>query len=348
MAKLRLTAPPYPADRNFYYAWFSEKAAARFGTAVYEASGGELHVTEVTERPVASSQWEDLEFVGYIRKDTFIGRSSGFFEKDDFEYLDPGPINRGLYQKYGILMANKSLFGTSATPTKERHSESPEPRFSVTEFYMEAGPFVRQQMWAIRTDHGNKFNIDWREEGGGITIEVGKINDKPIVLECFWCNIGAKRVLFYHVSSMMSDKRAALAFISRRCHQAKPWPEPELNRPDRKIGVIVNNDDPIFENVSCAVEANSLEYALIVKREISNYSTWISEAKVFIDLPAVDGRESYAHLSFDRIDGKLICFWDACSEVFDFKKMNDLWSGKKIQTVTNLDNFQICKDIIRS
>ena len=78
---------------SIYYGYYSEQQASQFGYSIYKnASGTDIKVTEVCQRPEPASRWPDLEFVGIVCD--FV---SSHHKESPFKFLK---LNE--YEKYTI------------------------------------------------------------------------------------------------------------------------------------------------------------------------------------------------------------------------------------------------------
>lgn len=56
-------------ESGLYNGWFSKLGAAKNGWAVYlNENGDKIAITEVSRTPIPISKWNDLEFVGVVKK----------------------------------------------------------------------------------------------------------------------------------------------------------------------------------------------------------------------------------------------------------------------------------------
>lgn len=109
-----------------------------------------------------------------------------------------------------------------------------------------------------------------------------------------------------------------------------------------------------LQNVVFLVEANSFE-RMKLWEEFSHKHSWVQDNEGYLEIiGTLDNRPVCISFVFVKIDGFLVAFCDASSEVVDYKMIND-WFDKNCNPLTKDNrkarcdamNFHTCLQAIR-
>jgi hypothetical protein len=102
------------------------------------------------------------------------------------------------------------------------------------------------------------------------------------------------------------------------------------------------------------VEANSFEH-LCLWREWHEYLSWEQcNPGAWLTIGKVNDRPVCINMFWDLINGKLVCFYDACSQIVDFEQVEDWfeknykgrWDSNTRRASCDSMNFHLCLDHI--
>lgn len=97
-------------------------------------------------------------------------------------------------------------------------------------FVVEASSYERQNLWerfakeAADLSPSSSPRIDWNDCGHGWVIEVGTLDNRPVVMSIFGSLLNGKPVVFYDVHSQVVDWAQIEAWFKENC-----WPKWDNN-----------------------------------------------------------------------------------------------------------------------
>jgi len=97
-----------------------------------------------------------------------------------------------------------------------------EEKIAKTEHLVEADSFASTclwERWAVDADRSgtpSERRLSWKEHSRGIGLEVGRLDDRPVMVTLFWNTIGGALVCFYHSDSQVVDRRMVEGFLRER------------------------------------------------------------------------------------------------------------------------------------
>lgn len=87
-----------------------------------------------------------------------------------------------------------------------------DPRFGLTEFVVKGNSFEVYTLWAECQRDG----VPWKQEKS-VLMQVGRVNDMPVVISVRWEIIDGLRVLFWEPSSRMVDNQMIEEWFDHNC-----------------------------------------------------------------------------------------------------------------------------------
>jgi hypothetical protein len=100
-----------------------------------------------------------------------------------------------------------------------------DPRFEDTVFVVEANSYERLSLWSKHCHQGSTESTlakykryEWEQDNFGLTVEVGKIDNKPISITFFWFIIEGHRVAFYERNSWYIDLYQVDEWLKKYCN----------------------------------------------------------------------------------------------------------------------------------
>lgn len=107
-----------------------------------------------------------------------------------------------------------------------------DPRFAQTVFIVEADSFAINELWlkyskqgaACMDSLGGKSfmpmdkQVNWVQDHSGITMQVGSLDGRPVVMTCFWNFLDNLRVLFCSASSQVVDHAMIEGWLDENCN----------------------------------------------------------------------------------------------------------------------------------
>ncbi len=98
----------------------------------------------------------------------------------------------------------------------ENNDENLKQVFKDVEYVVMANSFERDALrwdWCERPKYGQP-PVTWKDDGCGVSIHIGDIYGKPVVIEASYALVGGKRVLFYDDISRFVDHDMIIRFIN--------------------------------------------------------------------------------------------------------------------------------------
>jgi len=102
--------------------------------------------------------------------------------------------------------------------------EDIDPRFADTKFVVEANSFEALTLWSQYSLSGGLHYKDeelprrkWEQDNHGIWYQIGELAGRPVCVSFFWNVIDGVRVMFYDVTSQVSDILIVEEWLKEHC-----------------------------------------------------------------------------------------------------------------------------------
>ena len=189
--------------------------------------------------------------------------------------------------------------------------EKSDARLAKSDWFYEASLQHRLLLWQ---KHRNKGTI-WTQHINGALLNIGTVNDLPVVLWVDFIRINDKELLMlYEATSRIVDREIIEKWINKNAPKAKPWPhEEDLKKFDLPITDFNTN------NVNGLVQADPNEQAIL---KAKYGKSWTHLGTGVVKAGEFDGKPILLELTKIRCGKKVIVFWWVCSKMADYDQID--------------------------
>ena len=247
-------------------------------------------------------------------------------------------------------------------------------RFAETDFVVRATSYEAHQFWRLtaKGNSGASPGLSWEQDNPGLWVEIGSLDGRPVGVSFTWNIVNGRRVLFWEMTSQVSDEKMAEEFLA---HLNLPVPKErviagrqfaeymaawsgshalELHRDAAKAGgkkdagksVRTQPDAEMVKNVAGVVLAIKLEQQLL-ELECAQGAfkgrvpAWRVTDEFTFKAGELLGRPVLVDVTFVALNGRRCCFVAPASTLTDHSLI-DAWVDEHLAQGRDRDTCPRC------